>query len=236
VEANPEAATALNVESTKFLTAECVKRDILLIYISTDYVFPGRPGEAPYKVADKPNPPNAYGKTKYEGEQAVLEVTKEPGKILGVILRVPLLYGHCEENEKSKSAVHPLIDSIYKASQLGSEDPKIKIDDYALRFPTCTEDVGRVLVGISEKYSKQQRDEKLPRVLQFSSEQKYTKWEMTKILADILGLPTDKLEPHDPTKDLAEGATQRPYDSHLDTSILKGLGISVATQDFVGWW
>jgi S-adenosylmethionine synthetase len=224
------------VESTKFLTSECVKRGILLIYISTDYVFPGRPGEAPYKVTDKPSPPNAYGQTKYEGEQAVLEVTKELDKVMGVILRVPLLYGHCEENDKSKSAVHPLIDSIYKASRLGPADSKLKIDDYALRFPTCTEDVGRVLVSISEKYSKQQADEKLPRVLQFSSEQKYTKWEMTKILAEILGLPTDKLEPHDPSKEPTESATQRPYDSHLDTSVLKELGISVATLDFVGWW
>jgi S-adenosylmethionine synthetase len=236
VEANPDAATALNVKSTKFLATETQKRNILLIYISTDYVFPGRPGEAPYATTDKPDPPNAYGRTKYEGEQAVLESTTQSGKVLGVILRVPLLYGHCEENDKSKSAVHPLVDSVYKASQLGSEDNRIKVDDYALRFPTCTEDVGRVLVDISKKYLEQNGAEQLPRILQFSSEQKYTKWEMTKILADILCLSTDKLEPHDPSKDASEGSTQRPYDSHLDTSVLKGLGISVATESFVGWW
>jgi S-adenosylmethionine synthetase len=209
---------------------------MLLIYISTDYVFPGRPGEAPYKVTDKPDPPNAYGRTKFEGEKALLEVTNTSGKVMSLVLRVPLLYGHCEENDKAKSAVHPLVDAVYKASRLGPEDAKIKVDDYALRYPTCTEDVGRILVQIAARYLDQKDGEELPHILQFSSEQKYTKWEMTKVLAEILGLPIDKLEPHDPTKDLAENATQRPYDSHLDTSALKDLGISVATLDFVGWW
>jgi len=156
-------------------------------------------------------------------------------KTKAVILRVPLLYGHCEENDTSKSAIHPLIDAVYKASKLSKGDSKIKVDDYALRFPTSTEDVGQILVDIAKKYQTQDGDS-LPRVLQFSSEQKYTKWEIIKILAGILGLPTDNLEPYDPSKDQDQAATQRPYDSHLDTSVLKELGISVATQDFVSWW
>lgn len=41
-----------------------------LIYISTDYVFDGI--NPPYKENDVPNPLNLYGKTKLEGEKAVL--------------------------------------------------------------------------------------------------------------------------------------------------------------------
>lgn len=199
-------------------------------------MFPGRRGEAPYKVTDKPEPPNAYGVTKYEGEQALLSEAGAGKKVKGIVLRVPLLYGHCEKSDASKSAVHPLIDAIYKASQLKSSDPKIKVDSLGLRFPTCTEDVARILVKVSERYLDQKEDEELPRVLQFSGEQQYTKWEMTKVLAEILGLPTEMLVPDDPTKDAVPGATQRPYDSKLDTSVLQGLGISVATEDFVAWW
>lgn len=42
-----------------------------LIYISSDYVFDGT--NPPYREEDIPNPLNLYGKTKLEGEKAVLE-------------------------------------------------------------------------------------------------------------------------------------------------------------------
>ena len=56
--ANPDAARKLNVDSSRALAEATTSRGIFLIYISTDYVFPGRPGEAPYKVASTPSPPN----------------------------------------------------------------------------------------------------------------------------------------------------------------------------------
>ncbi len=56
--ADPKAAHKINVESSKALAEAAIARDILLIYISTDYVFPGKPGEAPYKVTSLPDPPN----------------------------------------------------------------------------------------------------------------------------------------------------------------------------------
>jgi len=224
----------LNVSSTRTLTSLAKAHNALLIYISTDYVFPGRPGEAPYKVTDKTSPPNVYGQTKLDGEVAVLEETKAEGAKAGVILRVPLLYGHCEQEEKNKSAVHPLIDSVLKAQDAKEGEAKVQVDDYGLRFPTCTEDVGRVLEEIAELYLKGGND--LPQILQFSGQTKYTKFEMAKIFAEILGAPTDNLVSHDPTKDAQEGDTQRPYDSHLDISVLKGLGVDVSNQDFTAWW
>lgn len=42
-----------------------------LIYISSDYVFDGT--NPPYREEDIPAPLNLYGKTKLEGEKAVLE-------------------------------------------------------------------------------------------------------------------------------------------------------------------
>ena len=56
--ADPEAARALNVESSRALAEAIIARGIFLIYISTDYVFPGRRGEAPYKADATPSPPN----------------------------------------------------------------------------------------------------------------------------------------------------------------------------------
>ena len=244
---DPSSAAALNTEATRQLAKESNQRGIILIYISTDYVFSGKRGEAPYKPSDPTNPTNIYGKTKADGEQAVLEETGmiragHSNKSLGIILRVPLLYGHCEENDPSKSAVHALIDTIWKAQSLKEDDPKIKMDNYALRYPTATEDVGRVCVDIAKLCVKDEDEtQNVPRILHFSSETCYTKYGMIKLFAeDILGLPIDKIEPWDPTQDEeasgGSGGTIRPYDSHLDTQVLKDIGISVATRDFIGWW
>ncbi len=49
---------------------ECARRDIPLIHISTDYVFPGN-GTAPLKPSDPTDPINAYGSSKLAGEKAV---------------------------------------------------------------------------------------------------------------------------------------------------------------------
>jgi S-adenosylmethionine synthetase len=56
--ANPEAAWKLNVHSSRALAEATIARGIFLICISTDYVFSGRPGEAPYKAGSRPSPPN----------------------------------------------------------------------------------------------------------------------------------------------------------------------------------
>jgi dTDP-4-dehydrorhamnose reductase len=60
---------------------------IKLMYISTDYVFDGQ-GETPFKETDQPAPVNFYGKTKYEGEQAVRELVAEAW-----IVRVSWVFG-----------------------------------------------------------------------------------------------------------------------------------------------
>jgi S-adenosylmethionine synthetase len=245
--ANPNEAAAINRTATGELAIRAQQRQTLLIYISTDYVFSGKCGEAPYKTTDPTNPPNVYGRTKAEGERAVLQATGgldsthgKAGSVFGLILRVPLLYGHCDEADPSKSAVHMLVDAIQKAQTLKKGDGKIKMDDFALKYPTATEDVGRVCVNAAKLYlvsPSEDNIEQLPRTLHYSAEQKFTKYEICKLFAtEILGLPINNLEPWDPASEDGAHPTARPYDSHLDTSLLKDLGISVAPLNFEAWW
>lgn len=120
----------------------CAARGILVIYISTDYVFSGRPGDAPYEADAATGPTNLYGQTKLDGEEAVLGAFRDAGREgLGVVLRVPVLYGPAEKN--AESAVNVLMDAVLKA-QSGA---KVSMDHWALRFPTNTEDVARVCRG-----------------------------------------------------------------------------------------
>lgn len=233
--ANPAAARNINVQASRTLAEATTARGTFLIYISTDYVFPGRPGEAPYKVDAQPDPPNVYGRTKLEGERAVLDVAQQSGaRNKAVVLRVPVLYGSCDE--PSESAVNVLMSQLWAAQKLSPSDPKIQVDDYALRFPTNTEDVGRVCRDISEYYrSTENADRDLPQVLQFSSEEQMTKWQIVQAFAEITGLPLENMEASRPQDQPSDG-TVRPFDCHLDTSELKRLGVDVVTVGFREWW
>ncbi|OLN84894.1 Methionine adenosyltransferase 2 subunit beta [Colletotrichum chlorophyti] len=231
VDGDPEAARALNVEATKSLAKLCAARSVLLIYISTDYVFSGKPGEAPYEADAPTGPTNLYGQTKLDGEHAVLEEYKAAGREgSGLVLRVPVLYGKADT--PAESATNILMETLWKTQDGKS---KVKMDHWAIRYPTNTEDVGRVCHDIAVKYVETDDRSSLPKILQFSSEDKMTKYEICEKFADIMGLPLDGIiantEGNDPN-----ASVQRPYDCHLSTRALKDIGIDVSTSDFTGWW
>lgn len=151
-----------------------------------------------------------------------------------VVLRVPVLYGSCDEPKES--AVNVLMSQLWAAQKIQHGEAKIKVDDWALRFPTNTADVGRVCRDVSKFYLDPANvDRDLPSILQFSSEDRMTKWEIVTTFADIMGLPLDGMEPFKPDGEPRDGV-KRPYDCHLDTSSLKELGINVGTVDFRTWW
>lgn len=66
-----ELAELINVKAVEHLANNCKSRNILLIHISTDYIFDGT-SIRPYTESDQACPNSVYGKTKYAGEQKVL--------------------------------------------------------------------------------------------------------------------------------------------------------------------
>lgn len=170
----------------------------------------------------------------------MLEVSK-PGQ--AVVLRVPVLYGETDPKDYNKeSAINVLMDGLRKSQKEGE---KVVMDDYAIRYPTNTADIGRVCVDISKLYTSvlssgepsQRKPEDMPRILQFSSEDRMTKYEVVEKFGEIMGLPIDNvIRDQESGKKPAADGTLRPYDCHLDTSELKKLGIDISTVDFVAWW
>ncbi|KAK6523779.1 hypothetical protein TWF281_001751 [Arthrobotrys megalospora] len=218
---DPAGTKALNVAASQLLAEQTATRNIVLVYISTDYVFDGTPGAAPYEADAETSPPNFYGETKRDGEDVVIKASDR-----AVVLRVPLLFG---SGDNSESAVNTLIDTIW--NKAGKE--KVDMDHWAIRYPTNTEDVARVLKDIAEKYTSEDPTT-LPKILQFSSEDKCTKYEICERLAQILGLPMPHIVANstvDPNP-----SVKRPYDCHLSTKALKDLGINVTAMDFGAWW
>lgn len=93
----------------------------------------------------------------------------------------------------------------------------------------------QIAPDIATKYLETGDKSGLPKILQFSSEDKFTKYEICELFAEIMGLPLDgmvaNVEGNDPN-----AKVQRPYDCHLSSEALKDLGIDVHTMDFKGWW
>ncbi len=72
-EENESTAFAVNESGTRNIAVACRDIGAKIIYISTDYVFPGT-GDQFYKPEDEKGPLNVYGRSKLAGEAAVQEL------------------------------------------------------------------------------------------------------------------------------------------------------------------
>lgn len=72
-EDEPQKVEMVNVQGTRNIAEACKAIGAKMLYISTDYVFPGI-GEHFYEPQDPTGPLSVYGKTKLDGELAVREL------------------------------------------------------------------------------------------------------------------------------------------------------------------
>ncbi|PWH83889.1 dTDP-4-dehydrorhamnose reductase [Algibacter marinivivus] len=75
-ERTPKIAFNINAYSVKYLAKLCRENNIILIHISTDYVFDGEK-DKPYTTTDATNPINEYGKSKLLGEKYIMDILKK---------------------------------------------------------------------------------------------------------------------------------------------------------------
>jgi len=85
-ESESTLAMRINCDGPAHLSAAAAARSLPFVYFSTEYIFNGLSG--PYHEEDAPDPINAYGNTKLQGEIAVLNAHPSP-----LILRTTVVYG-----------------------------------------------------------------------------------------------------------------------------------------------
>jgi len=138
-EDNEELVRKVNVEGPKNLAEMTELIGAKLIYVSTDYAFDGeKPIGETYDVDDKINPQSVYGKTKYEGEEAV------KFNPMHFIVRTSWVYGINSPNGN-------FVKTMLRLSETRDEI-SVVADQYG--SPTYTVDLARLLVDMSltDKY------------------------------------------------------------------------------------
>ena len=135
-EDEPDIAMKVNGTATEAIAKLCKDINAKMIYISTDYVFPGD-GERPYEVDDAKNPPNAYGRSKLAGEEAVLQLLDKY-----FIVRISWVFGINGKN---------FIKTMLKLSETTSE---LRVVDDQIGSPTFTADLSHLLCDMvqTDKY------------------------------------------------------------------------------------
>ena len=170
--------------------------------------------------------------------ETVLEASKRKGQWEREMRKWRKARDSCNEGNHAS-------DSILQES---SALEKTVVDNWARRYPTCVEDVACILLALADFFlgHKDAEDEgnnkdngnhdntanqnstsgtNLPRILHFTAEQRFTKYDICQIFADILGLNVDDaLVPDDGDDDASQlisktaMSIQRPYDTQLDVS------------------
>lgn len=84
---DPQLAFRINTLGTKYVALACQQLDAPLVYVSTNEVFSGLTSR-PYFEYDQTGPINAYGRSKWGGEQVIRELL-----LRFYIVRVAWLFG-----------------------------------------------------------------------------------------------------------------------------------------------
>lgn len=185
---------AVNAYGTGYIAEECAKLDCKLVYISTDYVFDGK-GEKPWEADCKDySPLNVYGKTKLEGELAVVKRLKK-----FFIVRIAWVFGLNGNN------------FIKTMLRLGKAHDTLRVVDDQIGTPTYTLDLARLLVDMveTERYG----------YYHATNEGGYISWyEFALEIFRQAGYPT-KVVPVS-TAEYGASKARRPFNSRLDKSKL----------------
>ncbi len=119
-ESEPDIAMQVNAIAPGILAEEAKRLGALLVHYSSDYVFDGSK-KSPYQEDDAPNPLGVYGRSKLEGERAIVA-----SKCRHLIFRTSWVYSSRGRN---------FLLTILKAAR---EKPELQVVDDQFGAPTSS--------------------------------------------------------------------------------------------------
>lgn len=131
-EADEPRATAVNGTAVATLAGAADEAGAVLVQISTDYVFDGRPGR-PWREDDPPGPLSAYGRSKLAGEVAAFRARQH------LVVRTAWLFGQGAN----------FVEAIRKQVAAGRRELSVVADQAG--SPTYAVDLAAAVLGLLAK-------------------------------------------------------------------------------------
>jgi len=162
-------ADMINHIAVKKIAEISKSNNIKLIHISTDFVFDGL-NHRPYFESDASSPLNIYGKTKLEGENAILSIMK----FNAIIIRTSWVYSEYGNN---------FVDTIIKLTQ---KNNNLNIVSDQIGTPTYARDLGQAVLNIikNDKFNELDRASE---IYHYSNEGECSWYDFAKEVTNILG-------------------------------------------------
>jgi len=205
-ESEYETSELINVIGAINLAEVCKKFEVVLLHISTDFVFDGNK-KTPYKEVDNTNPSGVYGQTKLDGELAIQAIWHKH-----YIVRTSWVYSQFGNN------------FLKTMLRLASERTTLSVVNDQIGTPTNAVDLAETLVAIIIKTNQQTANDDFG-IYNFSNEGQCSWYEFAKKIFEFNNIQID-LKPI-PTTDFPTPA-KRPKYSVLDKSkIIDTFGLQI---------
>ncbi len=195
-ESHPEEARALNVTGTRNVAAAATRYGTRIVYFSTDYIFDGK--EGPYLEDDEPSPISVYGRTKWEAEQVIKELSSDY-----LIIRTTAVFGWDRASRNFAMQVW---------EHLGAGNP-IRLPDDQWGNPTLVDYLAEASVRLVQMGAKG--------VFNVVGKDRMPRSELARALARAMVLDPTLIIPV-PTSELGQQAP-RPLQGGLKTDKLEGI-------------
>ena len=210
-EENEPLAEMLNAIAPQNLAVVASENNVLLVHVSTDYVFGKEPYNRPCREDQQGTPTGVYGMTKLHGEENIMA-----SGCKYVIIRTAWLY-----SEYGKNFCKTMLN-------LTSSKPRLKVVFDQVGTPTYALDLAKAIMAIIADYSADMNAQSYAHtgIYHYSNEGVCSWFDFTKMIAEYSGQTVCSIEPCHSNE--FPSPVVRPSYSVLDkTKIKETFGISV---------
>ncbi|MCL4433080.1 MAG: dTDP-4-dehydrorhamnose reductase [Epsilonproteobacteria bacterium] len=161
-----ELANTINHRAVSLLAKIAKKKNMAFIHISTDYVFNGQ-NYCPYIEIDPTDPQGVYGRTKGDGENAILDVAPKNS----IIIRTSWVYSSFGSN------------FVKTMLRLGKEKDTLGVIFDQVGTPTYARDLAKTILDILPKINNE-----APEIYHYSNEGVASWYDFAQIIFELTNI------------------------------------------------